>query len=484
MIEYALLAIAASALILCLVNWRIGFLVCLFAGCLQDPIRKIIPGEPIYLTSAIIVYLAATCLGAYARGARFSLRPIHSWNSSIRAPLDFFLALVVIQSLVTLIRFGSPVLAGIGFLAYVTPVPRILLGYHFARREHNIYTFIKVYLVLNVVMSAGVYLSYMGFNWSLLRSVGEAMVVYSLTTGEEMILRSGFFRTPEVAAWHAATSICLLIIMFMVQRKHRLLKLASGGLILFFWGALLFTGRRKFIMEIFVFLFVYGGLLLLVRGKASKTARTSFLLMIVLGVAVTGYVFLVPQDLKTGVHPYFERGVTLKADATDRASSMTVESFGWVLERNGPWGAGAGTGSQGAQYFGGGSGIVGEAAEGGLAKVLAELGLPGVALLLWLGFSLLRYFWAIIKEVKQTDFTKASLIFGLVAMLVGNAFVFATAHQIFGDPFVLSLLGFFIGFVLAVPKMLPARAPESVSKRVPLRPRVDWPAGRDVRGEA
>jgi hypothetical protein len=453
MTEYALLIFAAVGLLLCLSDWRLGFLLCLVVGCLQDPIRKILPGEPIYVTSGIIIYFMATCLGAYFKGVRFNLRPIHAWNDTLRLPLNLFFLLVIIQSFVTLIRFGSPILAGIGLLAYITPVPGILIGYHFARREQEIHKFIKIYLLLNVLMISGIYFSYAGFDWTTLRSVGEGLVVYSPTTGEEIILRSGFYRAPEIAAWHAASSICFLIILFLSIAKHRSLKWATGVLILFFLGALLFTGRRKFIMEIFIFLCTYGGLLLLLRSKVSKTARASFLLMIGMGVAAMGYIFLVPDEFKAGIDPYYERGATVKVDATDRASLMTVESFNWVLEQNGPWGSGAGTGSQGAQYFGGGADIVGWAAEGGVAKVLAELGLPGIALMIWLALSLSRYFWMIIKDVRRADFARASLTYGLVSMLVANAFVFISAHQIFGDLFVLSLLGFLIGFVMAAPRL-------------------------------
>lgn len=482
MSEYALLAIAIVGLLLCLSDWRLGFLLCLIVGFLQDPIRKLIPGEPVYITSGIIVYLAATCLGAYYNGIKFSLRPIHAWNDILRTPLNLFFTLVVIQSCVTFIRFHSPILAGIGLLAYITPVPGILLGYYFARREQEIYKFIKIYLAMSVVMIFGIYLSYAGFEWSVLRSVGEGLIVYSPTTGEPITLWAGFFRAPEIAAWHAATSICFLVILFMCLAGHRWLKWATGGLIMFFWGALLFTGRRKFIMEIFVFLCVYGGLLLLLRRKASKTALTSFLLMIVIGVAALGYVFLVPDDFKASIDPYYERGATVRVDATDRASLMTIESFNWVLEQNGIWGAGAGTGSQGAQHFGGGADIVGGAAEGGVAKVLAELGVLGIALMIWLIISLAKYFWTIVQEVRHAGFARASLTYGLVALLVANAFVFITAHQIFGDLFVLSLLGFLIGFVLATPR-IDAVYFCSLKDRVNTPENVEWPPTRSAKGE-
>jgi hypothetical protein len=482
MTEYIPLGIGVVGLGVCVAKWRLGFLFCIVVGCLQDPIRKIVPGEPIYLTSAILIYVAATCLGAYLGGRRFSLRPIHAWNHSLKSPLTLFLVLVVIQSVVTFIRFGSPILAAIGFLAYVTPVPGILLGYHFARREQETYRFLKVYLALTVIMVGGVYLSYFGFDWKVLSSVGEELFVYNLEKGA-LLLRAGFFRAPEVAAWHAATSICFLVVMFMTLKRHVLLKMATGSLIIFFWGALLFTGRRKFIMEIMIFLCVYGALLLLVRKKVSKTLRTSFLLAIVVGVAMAAYVTFAPEAIRDEIDPYYNRSATVGADATGRASLMTSESFNYILEQNGPWGSGAGTGSQGSQYFGGGTNIVGGAAEGGLGKIVAELGLPGIALIIWLTFGLARYFWAITMEVKKVDFERASLTFGFMAMLAANAFVFVTAHQIFGDPFVLTLLGFFIGIVMAVPQMVTVRLETPVNKSLVLRPKLAWHS-RNVKGEA
>lgn len=453
MSELILLFVVAFGILLSLTNWRTGFLLCLVAGCLQDPIRKAIPGEPIYLTGLVYAFAGATFVGAYTRGIRFNAGAIHSWNRALRTPLTLFYGLVVIQCFVTLIRYDSPVLAFIGLLAYMAPVPAILLGYHFGRSEKNIHLFIKIYLAVNVLMIAGVYLSYAGFDWDILRTVGEGLIVYSQTTGEEMRLKSGFYRAPEMAAWHAASSICLLVVLFLVTKRHFLFKLSAGALVIFFWGGLLFTGRRKFVVEIFIFLCVYGALLLLLRNSVSKAARASFLLLIAVGAAFIAYYALVPDEFKEGIDPYYERSATVKVDTTDRASLMTIESFQWVLAQNGLLGSGAGTGSQGAQHFGGGGDLVGYAAEGGLAKVLAELGILGLALLMWVLISLAQYFWAIVAYVKNVSVDRAVLTYGLIAVLIGNVAVFITAHQIFGDPLVLILLGFIIGFVMSVPQM-------------------------------
>jgi hypothetical protein len=46
---------------------------------------------------------------------------------------------------------------------------------------------------------------------------------------------------------------------------------------------------------------------------------------------------------------------------------------------------------------------------------------------------------------------------GLLAMCAGNAPVFAGAAQIYGDPFVLFMLGTCMGFVLAGPRLVELR---------------------------
>jgi hypothetical protein len=167
--------------------------------------------------------------------------------------------------------------------------------------------------------------------------------------------------------------------------------------------------------------------------------------------------YMASDEAATDIRPYYERGVSVRNDVTERVSLMTLESFQYVIAQNGILGSGAGTGSQGTQQFGGGANIVGGAAEGGLAKVLAELGIPGLLLLLWLVVSLGRYMWAIAKDLAQANDVDASLgklVFGLEAFLITNGFVYIIAHQVFGDPFVLIVLGFFIGFVMAMPKMV------------------------------
>jgi hypothetical protein len=449
MTELEIVTFLGLAVAVCLLEWRVGFFVCLAMGFLQDPIRKMIPEAPVYFTVLIGVFVAATMAGAYARGVRLNFRPIHQWNPVLKLPLTLFITLVLFSSMVTLASTSSFLLAGIGLLAYLTPLPAILLGYFFSRNEQDIIRVLKVYLVVSSLMTLGVYLSYLGYDWDILRSVGEGLIAYS-PSGEQLVLFAGFLRSPEIAAWHAATSICMLILLSLVIKRQIALTSFAGFLILFFVGGLLLTGRRKFLAEIFLFISLYGLLATRFRKGLGKHA---FILLFGLAIAFVGYFYFSPDQFKAGFDSYYERGATVQEDGTARVFLMTVDSFQWVIERNGFLGSGAGTGSQGAQHFGGGSELVGLAAEGGFAKVLAELGVPGLLLLIWLLISMGRYLWSIIVHVKEENPVRAKLTYGLVTFLIANVLVYVIAHQVFGDLFVLVILGFFLGFILAIPRM-------------------------------
>jgi hypothetical protein len=456
MSDFEIYGLLAVAMAVCFANWRTGVFICFVVGFLQDPVRKLMPGEPVFMTALVGVPLAMTVLGAHLRRVRISFKPIHAWNKSLRIPLGLFVLLVLVQTVVGFINTGSAIIAGIGLLAYLAPLPAILLGYQFSRSARDIIKLLKFYALGSILMVSGIYLSYLGYDWKALVSVGAGLIAFA-PTGEKLVLYAGFFRSPEIAAWHAAASVCLLISLAVVIRRQTLFKLGAGALAPFLLGAILLTGRRKFLVEIFLFLSSYGLLLLWSQRTAIKSAALMRLALIfAAGVAAAsvGYIFLASDVTTTNALPYYTRGASVQKDVGERVSVMTLESFQYVIAQNGLLGSGAGTGSQGAQHFGGGSQIVGAAAEGGFAKVLAELGVPGLVLLLWLAISLARYLWSVLSVIKEGDPQLSKLAFGLLAFLVTNGFVYAIAHQVFGDPFVLIILGFFLGFVMAMPRIV------------------------------
>jgi hypothetical protein len=174
--------------------------------------------------------------------------------------------------------------------------------------------------------------------------------------------------------------------------------------------------------------------------------------------------------------PYLERGETTgPSTGIERLRALTLDSFQYVSSANGFFGAGAGTGSQGSQYYGGGKDIVGGNAEGGLGKILAELGVPGLVIFLFTLVVLGRNVWRNLDLLNQRDPERARLAFGLCAYLVANGIEFASAHQAFGDPFVLLVLGWSFGFLLALLQPVSGKTSAEASVRQPTAAAVSRP---------
>ncbi len=467
----------ALGLAACFSSVRTGMLVCVLVGFLADPIRKLVPGEPVVLVAAVVAFAAVTVAGEWKRGMRLRLPRAIARDRRLTRPLKLFGALVLIQTAVGLVATHSAVIAGIGLIAYFAPIPAVLIAARYARTDRDLARFFSLYIILTTVWVSGVYLSLLGSTSVLLNAVGVEQVVYSPTTGEEIRLLCGFFRSSENAAWHAATAACFLILLWTSLKRKTAANWFALSLIPVLVIAIPLTGRRKAFMTLVLFIVLYGALLVYFRRGAKR------LVNVVVGVFAVTSIFLalisVSGNAPAQFVPYFERGrAATGSSAIERLKGMTVDSFGWVIKQNGYLGTGAGTGSQGSQHFGGGSDIVGYAAEGGLGKVLAELGVPGLAVLLWIaaaGFGSLKRMLAL---VNRGDPARARLIFGAVAFLASNSVEFMTAHQIFGDPFVLLILGWVAGFLLTLldqqlsqiessPVVRPAAPPPRAARALP-----------------
>lgn len=448
MIEMTVLTFLGVALLLSVNDWRSGIKISVLAGLLTDPVRKIVPGEPVYFSSLVLVLVLATMLGAKRRGVPLGLGPIHEMVPALRLPLSLFVIMVVAQAMHAFLLTGSVAVAVIGLVAYLAPIPGILLGYYYARSVADVTRFFKFYVIVAVLLASGIYADQLGFDWQILTAVGKDLIWYP-TTGGAYRLVQGFFRSPEIAAWHIASAVIFLFIIVLSRRRVSGTTLITSAVLPFLLGALIFTGRRKGLVEIGLFLTVYLACLAFFRKGASKTA----IALIVLAVGGFVFVSFFQSGANLGIQPYLQRGASIGSAEAARVPRMSIRALRWVIERNGLLGSGAGTGSQGAQHFGAGSSIVGGAAEGGVAKIVAELGLPGLVLFLWLGAIGVRHVWRIARLVSRGVGVQAGYTYGLIGFLFGNALTFTIGHQVFGDPLVLYLIGLAIGFLLAMPRL-------------------------------
>lgn len=444
----ALLAtIAVLGLIASFSNWRRGVLIAIVVGFLQDPIRKLLPGHPVELVAAVAVFFVATLLGAMRRGARISLRPINSWYPVLQTPAVLFGALVIIQGIVAILRTHSVIVAGIGWLSYFAPFLALLLGFYYAHGIADVHRWIKLYLLFSLVVTASIFLNYAGLSWRIFQSIG-AEIVFN-PAGGYVRMMNGIMRSSEVAAWHIAAGVCFLTTLAVASRSN-FKRIAAGVAVLAMLAALFLTGRRKMLAELIIYVSFFGFLLFYFRRGATKLA------MVTLLVAVGAFLaseFVLPGTRDLPLERYVGRGASVFEAAPERLSGLGFDSLKYVFLHDGFFGAGTGTGAQGAQYFGGGASVVGYAAEGGLGRVMAELGVPGLLLLIWVGIAALRYVWRVAIVTQHTRPAHARLTYGLIAFLGANIPVFITAHQVYGDPFVLIILGLALGSVVAIPRM-------------------------------
>jgi hypothetical protein len=171
--------------------------------------------------------------------------------------------------------------------------------------------------------------------------------------------------------------------------------------------------------------------------------------------ALTWWLAEEPYDIAATGAPsysyYAQRSGSVTSDVSDRFVNIGLETVEWAINSYGWLGGGLGVASQGAQHFGGGADVYGGAGEAGPGKITAELGVPGLLVAIWFAISAIRYAWLVLVYVSMRSAATARLAYGLVAFLLANVAVFFVATQVFGDVFVLIMLGMLAGFFAATP---------------------------------
>lgn len=448
-----LLAVAAMAFI----NWRLGLVLCVLTAILQDPLRKMVPGQPVYFVVLVGAVFGAAWMGALVSRVRLAPNSIEGWRQNVGTPFTLFVILAIFQAMHSLAVYQNPTMTAIGVLSYFAPIPAVVFAYQFAMREgmQGIRRWMKFYLVLAIIALCTVILENSGASWRILGEVGEG--VWISGQGAYYKGNSGIFRAAEIAAWHGATVACFAFMVLNRQRLSLPKMILAVSLVIFllYIGAL--TGRRKMIIEITIFICAYFSLGIWFNSGKGKLAVLVALLGIASYIGVVGWVARGPGELVekssqledaegTGFGRYSARAETVFEDLPIRLRTMGVRPIEWAVASHGWFGGGLGVGSQGAQHFGAeGSG----AAESGLGKLTVELGLPGLVLVFWLLFAIGRYVWKLLGILSRESKTHANFAYGLTAFLLANVATFSIATQAYGDIFVLLSLGISLGFLFA-----------------------------------
>jgi hypothetical protein len=352
-------------------------------------------------------------------------------------------------------------MTGIGLLVWLAPIPAVVLAYQYAMRRGllGVRRWMLIYVVTALVALSGVYLEYIGVNLPTLGELGEGQIIYDV--GAVLKAHSGFFRASEIAAWHTAAIACFVFIL-SVEKKPTLIRTVTAlGMIALLVSLGILTGRRKMLVEITVFLTCY---LFLVAWLQKGAARLAMGVIVAGAVAYIGIVGFVAPDLVQrsysksmvvenahGMEGYAARGQSVFADLPSRVSGMGVDPVLWSVEQFGWLGAGLGAGSQGSHEIAEAHNINRSASEGGLGKITMELGVPGLVVAIWLVFALVKHLRSLLVATARMSPKHARAAYGFVSFLAANAATFTVATQAYSDLFILLILGWTFGFLLAMP---------------------------------
>lgn len=447
--------------LLTMLDWRKGLLMCVLIGIAQDPLRKFAPNQPVYYVLMVGVIFGIAWIRAALMRVPLSPTAIQGWRHDLKVPFSLFVFWVLVQAMHSFGRYGSVVMPGIGLLVWLAPIPAVVLAYQYAIRRGvlGVRRWMLLYILAALVSLSGVYFEYAGFQWRSLGEIGEGQIIYDV--GTVLKAYSGFYRASEIAAWHAAAIACFVFMLSIGKRATVFRVVVALGLIALLVSLGILTGRRKMLVEITVFISVYFFLVAWLQRGLARLA------VVVLAAGAIGYVFIVgfvaPDLVQNSyskrmyvenaqrIEGYAARGQSVFVDLPARVNAVGVQPVIFAVEEFGWLGAGLGTGSQGTNAIAEANNINRWAAEGGLGKVAMELGVPGLLLAIWLLVALGQHLRRQLAAVAKMSPQHARMSYGFVSFLVANAATFSVATQAYSDLFILLILGWCLGYLLAMP---------------------------------
>lgn len=430
---------------------RANLLMILGIGFSQDMVRKLTPGEPIFYIITVGILFGAVLLGLWARqGFGRSLAPFTSWTQTIVNPLIAFVLLLAVQLLYSLVAYGNIFVGLIGLTTYLAPFIAVIVGYALVDSIDAIRRFMWIYVFIGCSVALSVGFSFMGYELSILKEVGLGVKIYD--QGTVLKSHAGIMRTGEIAAWHISTTACLFVALAMsAKRSGNFYWVATVVVLLMVAVAL--TGRRKMLMLASLFVLLY---FLALPYYRQRLSAVYFFNVLAIVVAVwLGYEFLNLDGYNSSLRDYIARSSTVFADASSRFVGLGIVPIQWAYSRVGLLGGGLGIASQGSYLFSA-SNVAGGSGEGGLGKIMVELGLPGIVIIAWLIFVSAKHVDKCLRLAGQSfvDQRILPVMVGLAVLLGVNAVTFSVATQVYGDVFILIMMGLFGGFIFALPKIV------------------------------
>ena len=425
-------------------NWRKAIYVGILVDVLRDPVRKLIPGKPIYVTlSGAVVWLLIVLVAAVV--SRRDIRQMLRTYPQLRSAMRYLLIAMIPAAIVSvLLQPNGILLAVIGGATYLIPVLGIGAGFAMSKRKDAILKVLEFYVIVNSIMLIGVILQYVGSNFPALGGIDFKWIRYR--DGYIVDLMCGWYRSPDIMGLHAAHVIMFGLLLAAEKR--------SGSqplwLTLALWAAfcVLVSGRRKMIGVPLVFIGCFMTLAWLYGVHRIGRFATVLATSAAIGAGLSFLILGTDQS-----NDYTDYASSLFTEGAGRTSEIVVGSTLSTVNSLGIFGSGLGSATQGRNYVSQGTGSTRGWQEDGISRLIAEFGLIGVMFVVAAFVLVIRSVLASLRMIAANSRVKV-LQLGLFSIVAGNLASFMISHQQYsGDPVNALFVTLILGMAFAVPNL-------------------------------
>lgn len=437
MMLYLLIGMIGAAAALAFKNWRWGIAAAIAIGMIQDPIRKMIPGTPAWLTMASLPVWGVAILMALTESRNSTHRFMRNFPRLSYWIQAFSFYLVIAAALSATYGPGTWMITLLGAAIYLSAFFMIVAGWRLSDSGHSLIPLLAFYGILAGVFLIGGPLERMG--WAQRTAVigtealGHVWVTHRV--GDAVYMLSGLFRSPDIMGWHAVTCFMISVIMALRTKGYA----RAAWILLGVWAliSLWLCGRRKMLAMIPIFFGTFMVLTFHLR-QARNVIPIIGVILLLLGV---GWQML-GAERSSPVATFY---LTTLDEWDDRVVQHGFRAVLVTVRQAGFWGYGLGMGQQGVHNIP----VVRPRTwqESGPSKLFAELGVPGSFLFLVLGVIFLRTCYDVLRVNRNhPDFY---IYLGLFAALIANLASAVVSAQIYGDPFIVLFISLIIGLILS-----------------------------------
>lgn len=443
-------------------DWRKAWLLVVICGVIQDPVRKLAPGSSVVISFLVVfIYLAILFRGRNELIP--AMRDFAKRFPNLYTSVFIFQVLLIVAGFNGLFTYGwdkwkVPL---VSLVTYVVPLLAMLMGYTWMQNEEMMFRFFRLYAAVTSVALIGTVLEYFRVGWRVVGMVSFEGDFIRYLPGIQIRLLSGFYRSPDIMAWHAATLTTIGILMALRAGFSKELALWAGVAGWAFLNCMI-AGRRKAIYYIIVFC---GAFLWRYFRRVNKAQIFG-----ILGVALIlgGVLRNISSNEETNI--YARGAVASREEIAQRLEGGVFETF----RQFGLMGAGLGTATQGVRHLLGTDVNIGWQ-EGGLGKLAIEVGLPGIIAILliaWVVGNILLKLTRIGDVPGSSQFMRAALF----ALAASNASGFLASAQAYTDAVLALTAGFLAGALFATATLDERVAAAEAATTAPLPAAAPQPA--------